>query len=88
MGQRIETVAMLQGVDRGGLATRVPKPPEVSPRARGAGSVCAYGKHFRRGQPARAWGGVGVPADILSVGTVRPRARGALSPTAFAASAA
>ena len=35
MGQRIETVAMLQGVDRGGLATRVPKLPEVSPRTRG-----------------------------------------------------
>ena len=88
MRQRIETVAMLQGVDRGGLGTRVPKPPEVSPRARGRNFKMEAVKREGEGQPARAWGGVGVPADILSVGTVRPRARVALSPTAFAASAA
>ena len=56
MGQRIETVAMLQGVDRGGLATRVVKPPEVSPRARGDGPLNMCSTQSNAGQPARAWG--------------------------------
>ena len=58
MGQRIETVAMLQGVDRGGLATRVVKPPEVSPRARGGDGLDVLRREFPGVAPARAWGGL------------------------------
>ena len=56
MSQRIETVAMLQGVDRGGLGTRVPKLPEVSPRARGMTADVSHVGIETIGQPARAWG--------------------------------
>ena len=65
MGQRIETVAMLQGVDRGGLATRVVKPPEVSPRARGGDGLDVLRREFPGVAPARAWGGR--QTDNLSV---------------------
>ena len=61
MGQRIETVAMLQGVDRGGLGTRVPKLPEVSPRARGATAIPHQWVIAHQGSPARVWSHLNCP---------------------------